>query len=289
MTVDGAAAGAGDGGHAVVVCGIDGTREGFEAARQAARMAGPDGHLVLVAVAGLYAALAGRWGSEAPRWRMTSDAERTVEQCFDDLRARARASLAEASRQTEGVAGRVSTRVVDGDPDERLLEAAAAEGASLVVVGTHGRGRLTGAAIGATTSMVIHESPVSVLVARPPIDPAGFPARIVVGLDGSDGSRAAVAEAARLRDARGGRLVAVAASHAAGAAADDLAAVDGPVEVRTTPERPVDALVEASQTADLLVVGSRGLHGARALGSVSERVAHRAPSSVLVVRPGPAG
>ena len=36
--------------------------------------------------------------------------------------------------------------------------------------------------------------------------------------------------------------------------------------------------------ADLLVVGSRGLHGVRALGSVSERVAHRAPCSVLVVR-----
>jgi len=37
--------------------------------------------------------------------------------------------------------------------------------------------------------------------------------------------------------------------------------------------------------ADLLVIGSRGLHGFRALGSVSEKVAHRAESSVLVVRP----
>lgn len=34
----------------------------------------------------------------------------------------------------------------------------------------------------------------------------------------------------------------------------------------------------------LIVLGSRGLHGIRALGSVSERVAHRAPCSVLVVR-----
>jgi nucleotide-binding universal stress UspA family protein len=49
-------------------------------------------------------------------------------------------------------------------------------------------------------------------------------------------------------------------------------------------ERPVRALVEASKDADLVVVGSRGLHGFRALGSVSERVAHRARSSVLVVR-----
>ena len=48
---------------------------------------------------------------------------------------------------------------------------------------------------------------------------------------------------------------------------------------------PVAALVAASKKADLLVVGARGLHGMRALGSVSERVAHRAHCSVLVLRP----
>jgi nucleotide-binding universal stress UspA family protein len=47
---------------------------------------------------------------------------------------------------------------------------------------------------------------------------------------------------------------------------------------------PVDALVAASAEADLLVIGSRGLHGLASLGSVSERVAHRAHCSVLVVR-----
>ena len=50
--------------------------------------------------------------------------------------------------------------------------------------------------------------------------------------------------------------------------------------------RPVEALVEraAEANADLLVVGSRGVHGMAALGSVSERVAHRAGCSVLVIR-----
>jgi nucleotide-binding universal stress UspA family protein len=48
--------------------------------------------------------------------------------------------------------------------------------------------------------------------------------------------------------------------------------------------RPVETLVTASRAADLLVVGSRGLHGVRALGSVSERVAHQATCSVLVAR-----
>jgi nucleotide-binding universal stress UspA family protein len=54
--------------------------------------------------------------------------------------------------------------------------------------------------------------------------------------------------------------------------------------VETSPASPVPALVAAADCADLLVVGSRGLHGPRALGSVSERVAHSAPCSVLVVR-----
>jgi hypothetical protein len=39
------------------------------------------------------------------------------------------------------------------------------------------------------------------------------------------------------------------------------------------PGRPVETLVGLAATFDLLVVGSRGLHGVAALGSVSERVA----------------
>ena len=37
--------------------------------------------------------------------------------------------------------------------------------------------------------------------------------------------------------------------------------------------------------ADLIIVGSRSLRAFEALGSVSERVAHQAHCSVLVVRP----
>jgi nucleotide-binding universal stress UspA family protein len=40
----------------------------------------------------------------------------------------------------------------------------------------------------------------------------------------------------------------------------------------------------ASIEASLVVIGSRGITGVKALGSVSERVAHRSPCSVLVVR-----
>jgi nucleotide-binding universal stress UspA family protein len=55
-------------------------------------------------------------------------------------------------------------------------------------------------------------------------------------------------------------------------------------ELRVADAAPVPALVSASADVDLLVVGSRGLHGLRALGSVSEQVAHKAACSVVVVR-----
>ena len=50
------------------------------------------------------------------------------------------------------------------------------------------------------------------------------------------------------------------------------------------PDEPVPVLVAASADADVLVLGSRGLHGVKSLGSVSERVAHRAECSTLIVR-----
>jgi nucleotide-binding universal stress UspA family protein len=50
------------------------------------------------------------------------------------------------------------------------------------------------------------------------------------------------------------------------------------------PDEPVRVLTAASADADLLVLGSRGRHGFKSLGSVSERVAHRAACSTLIVR-----
>ena len=56
-----------------------------------------------------------------------------------------------------------------------------------------------------------------------------------------------------------------------------LVDVDGSEESR-------EAAVTAAADADLLVVGSRGLPGFQELSSVADRVAHRARSSVLIVR-----
>jgi nucleotide-binding universal stress UspA family protein len=130
---------------------------------------------------------------------------------------------------------------------------------------------------------VVHKAPCSVLVARN----AGrqFPRRIVVGVDGSPESAAAYAAARRLAERFGAELRPLAAQ---GGEAIDRARVgtivDGVYEEPA--EEPVQALVAAAGDADLVVLGSRGLHGLASLGSVSERVAHRADCSVLIVRDG---
>jgi nucleotide-binding universal stress UspA family protein len=65
-----------------------------------------------------------------------------------------------------------------------------------------------------------------------------------------------------------------------------LGAKPGSVTVRAVSGQPAQALIEASQDADLVVVGSRGLGGFAALltGSVSSQVVNHAACPVVVVR-----
>jgi nucleotide-binding universal stress UspA family protein len=135
--------------------------------------------------------------------------------------------------------------------------------------------------LGGVAARLLHEAPCSVLLARAPAF-GEFPSSIIVGVDGSPESLAAAAVARAIAERFGSEYLIVAAT---GGKRIDLPPVQAlsPYFV-TDPGRPTDVLAELSKEADLLVVGSRGLHGPRALGSVSERVGHRSSSSVLVVR-----
>ena len=141
--------------------------------------------------------------------------------------------------------------------------------------------------------------------------------RIVVGVDGSEGSKAALAWAldeARLRNAEldavcsyslpsgwfgvgdsMGVVVATSitdddvASYAQETLTNALAALDaGGVEVTKTAVagHPAASLITAAKGADLLIVGSRGHgeFGSVLLGSVSLHCVHHAPCPVVVVR-----
>jgi len=99
---------------------------------------------------------------------------------------------------------------------------------------------------------------------------------------GSTGPRQERAAAKHIADRFGSELrpiVATDDSHVDLEAAREIAP-----DVEEHPSRSVDVLGVLSERAALVVVGSRGLHGLAALGSVSERVAHDARCSVLVVR-----
>ena len=122
----------------------------------------------------------------------------------------------------------------------------------------------------------------SVLVARRGSTGDEFPTR-VVGVDGSPESATVYAVARHLSERSGAELWPVVAH---GGRAIDRRQVDAIVDGlrEESSDEPVGALVTAAADADLLVVGSRGLHGLQALGSLAERAAHRARSSVLIVR-----
>ena len=155
------------------------------------------------------------------------------------------------------------------------------EDSTLVAVGSHGQGRLRGIVMGSTATEVVHKAPCSVLVARA----AGeqFPRRIVVGIDGSRESAAAYAVAQRLAERFGSDVWPVVARGGKEVEKQRVVAIVGD-HWENLPDEPVTALVVASVDADLVIVGSRGLQGVKALGSVSERVAHQAHCSTLVVR-----
>jgi nucleotide-binding universal stress UspA family protein len=124
---------------------------------------------------------------------------------------------------------------------------------------------------------------------------------VVVGVDGSTACTAALAWAAREADARGepllilfalpppaseiesfARRVLVWATNQAAAVAPAVT-----VEMDLRLGAPAKVLLEASRTASLMVVGTRGLNavGALFLGSVSGRLAARASAPVVVVPP----
>lgn len=124
-------------------------------------------------------------------------------------------------------------------------------------------------------------------------------------MDGSEGALAAVRWAAREAQDHGASLTALLAWNLLGQPggtfvpdfdpADALDALRGwltatalPIEVESAIacDLPVSALVEASASADLVVVGSRGRGGFKELllGSVSSGVAERALCPVAVVR-----
>jgi nucleotide-binding universal stress UspA family protein len=141
---------------------------------------------------------------------------------------------------------------------------------------------------------------------------------IVVGTDGSDTAKEAVRQAKELAKSLGAKMHLVSAYEPVPAgrpaqerhqvpedlqwmvnpredvaatlkdAAEGIEADGVEVEIHSREGDPADAILDVAeeQNADLIVVGNKGMTGARRflLGSVPNKVSHHAPCSVMIIR-----
>jgi len=236
-----------------------------------------------------------------------------------DIETRVRALVDEAVREMSGVPGvadlDIGTVVVEGAVVPALLDEA--DGAGLLVVGGRDQTSTPTALIGSVALHSVSHAPCPVLIARRPPDGGPGTARIVVGVDGSAGSRAAVAAAVE-EAMRGGAEVEAVAVFSMSADWTDMASGLLSVEqvreelvqrtedivaqvlagcpdtdrLPTIRTRVIDGradavLDEEARDAHLLVIGSHGhatLPGLL-LGSTALHCAMHSQASVLVVRP----
>lgn len=257
-----------------VVCGVDASRSGHEAIAQAIALSGAETALSFVCVR--------HEAGQGLVHESTLGAQR------------AERTLQEAVQLARKAGVEATTELVDGDEASGpLLERASR--ADELVVASHGGSRAAGILLDSTASMALHRSTVPVLVARRPPGGADFPHRLLVATDGSDAAERAVGLAGDIARRHRSRITLITVDP--GDLTDRDAVMAHAVEIVTQhgvePEvclelgHPDERILKAAERdeSSLIVLGSRGLTGIRALGSVSERVAHRARCSVLVVRP----
>ena len=194
--------------------------------------------------------------------------------------------------------------IVYGAASTVLLDAC--DGADLLVLGTRGLGGFSRLLLGSTSHQCATHARIPVAVVPTPTDGASEVHRIVVGMDGSAGARSALAWAldfaapdavvrvvgawarpigSDLEDRPVETQEALVEFHSAVDEAEVAKSMSGRCEREVLEGHAAAVLLDATSTADLLVVGERGRRGLRAalLGSITTEVLHRADRPVVVV------
>jgi nucleotide-binding universal stress UspA family protein/cold shock CspA family protein len=275
----------------------DGSRYSLAAARALARWFGRPGlevHILSVAprmsrsphrTYGTRKDLAAQWRAEARQW----------------LDSTAGPLLAQGIR--------VKTHLRSGNPRETAVDWSMRE-FDLVVVGAKGREPTPFFDVGSVALSVLEHAPAPVLMVRarevhPPVPDEAHPLRILVAVDDGLHSRRALEHLPRLLqleqveaevlavadDGYGGSLGWHDARRLSHHAAKILSDHAVPAEPRLESGHAAEAILAASEEADLLVLGSRSVEHMeeRHMGSVALEVARSAPCSVLVLRHGHSG
>ena len=243
-----------------------------------------------------------------PDWSQSEELNKGNEAAARDWLA----ALAARAGTSSGVT--ITTALNAGSPAGHLI--GLADGASMIVVGSRGRGGLKGLVLGSTSHQVASHATCPVVVLRTNDDASDPKGPVVVGVDGSPASNAALRAGYNEAQLRGAQLVLLHAwsTSFAGTLATTGASLelvrageidegwrtlseslialraaggtDVVVDERLVQGSPAAALVDASKGASLVVVGSRGLGGFKELmlGSVSAAVLHHAHAPVMVIR-----
>lgn len=236
----------------------------------------------------------------------------TYEDERDLMHAQAVAEVT-AQRASEcGLAVQVGTGV--GHPATQILRRIEDEGYELVVCGAGGMPWLNRLLIGGVSTRLLHESPASVMLVHGAKRHEG-PVRILFGTDGSADAAFAIEQfraftAPEGIDVRVVHVLELPDTSLAplgpfmmpvplpekeratlmdrsweivGHAAEELLAHGYKAEADVVIERPAAGLMQEAESADLVVLGSRGMGalGRTFLGSVSDRVARHAPATMV--------
>lgn len=284
-----------------VLFATDGSDHAALAGDLLARLADPQRtHVVALSVNGFETAM--RQAQSAGHFS-TEEARRT---------AQAAAEAAVESLRAAGLAN-VDARVEDGDEATEIVQVAESEDFGLVVVGAGKEGWLDTVVLGSVSGSIVHGSSCPVMVVHRVAEGDGV-LRVVVGADGSEGSKHAIAAFAGFADPERAEVTVVTAAQPlalppGGPAGGELAAAEVDdeelqsgnrnadeaaaslleagfrVQTDVIPGSPATVLLEQAERrkAALVVVGARGLGRFRAkvLGSVSDRVMRHAPATLV--------
>jgi nucleotide-binding universal stress UspA family protein len=294
-----------------ILLAVDGSEYSQAAVEEVARTPWPEGSVIrIVSVA-----------------EILSDTVSAEWELFFETRAlenvtRAIARFGEiAGAQTESM-----TLILKGDPKKALLDEAELWGADLIVVGTHSYNAFERLLLGSVSRAVATHAKCSVQIVRPQYIQRenGGPKRILLAVDGSECSRAAVEEVANrpwpekcevnvisavnptwvptpevwtLSEVYLSQMEKVQREQAERAIREALLRLNESnagrqSRLKLTSDIPVDRADEAiidtakAWNADLIIVGSHGYRGFERflLGSVSQAVALHAPCTVEIVR-----
>jgi nucleotide-binding universal stress UspA family protein len=256
-----------------ILCGVEGNESSTEAARQAIALARAGAELRFIAV---YASF--ELGPDSARDALEGGLDQAV-----------------AMAGEEGI--EASSDLLEG---RYAVDVLLPEGAKhdLLVLGTHGKSRAAGIVLGSTASEAARGTEHPLLIARKPPEGAGFPGKVLLATDGSPGSWAPARTAARLATAYESELELVyvgdgsdieAGNEVESQAGEIRDSIGSEPRLTQRPGHGINEIVEEAEAgrASLIVCGRRGLRGIKALGSVSERVVHQAPCSVLLIPAGP--